>query len=70
MKAAYLKPGQTIVVKGERIVIREVAPGSSKDRVMIRIRGRKPLYDLDGRLLQVRCHDHEPDRDWDDLTTW
>jgi hypothetical protein len=43
MKASYIKPGTTILVNGDRLVVRNVEP-THKDAVCIRLRGRAPLY--------------------------
>lgn len=43
MKAAYLKPGATIDVGGERCTVRGVEY-THKDGVVVRLRGRPPLH--------------------------
>lgn len=43
MRAAYLKPGDVIVVDGERCMVRGVEY-THKDAVKIWLRGRSPLH--------------------------
>lgn len=43
MKASYLKPGDVILVSGERAVVRAIEH-PHKDAATIKLRGRKPLY--------------------------
>jgi hypothetical protein len=43
VRAAYLAPGDVILVDGERCTVRDVEY-THKDAVRVRLRGRRPLH--------------------------